>query len=189
MSNNNLIESVISGTGGSGDFLDKRMTDLVTDLSNIEKLSIKTKLGINTTSFYSILGFHDVQLVDDFTVTPTSTTYILLQLELTIPCLANDILEINTSIGANYLAYNDIGDNIAITYTIDAGAVTTTVPRAYIAGGDNSLEVAHGNLYTPLLVTTDGSVKLSVSLSLTNLSQRVFKSGNTGMLVKQLRIL
>lgn len=138
-------------------------------------------------SRYYIHSYYSRQLDSQINITPTNNTIIVNDISLTVPdVLIGDILEINTTIMCDYIAYNDIGDTFKIYINID-GDRFPSIPIGNITGGDNNLETGYGNLYTPYLVTKAGTATIEVEIKTKSTRERVFIIGSSGILAKIVR--
>ena len=149
--------------------------------ADLEEFLKKTDAG------YLTLSFHTQQLTTDVTKTPSGNLVELSEIDLEIPVEAGDIIETNSSLAADYSTYNDIGDVFFIQYKVDAGAIKETVTLGKITGGDNNQETAAGNLYTPILMESAGTLTLSVKITTKTNASRKFLASHCGILVKLLR--
>jgi len=145
--------------------------------------------GVVLPPFYAILDFYSKLLDSDVNIVYSgSEKYDLSELDISITdCKIGDVIEVNTSISIDYIDYNDIGDIVNIIYGFNGGTKINSVTSSYISGGDNSSEIGHGNLYTPFLVTADGTCNISVVITLVNKSSKVCKANSSGILIKKLR--
>lgn len=149
--------------------------------ADLEALLKKTDAG------YLTLSFHTQQLTTDVTKTPSGYLIELSEIDLEIPVEAGDIIETNSSLAADYSSYNDIGDVFYIEYKVDAGSIKKTATLGKITGGDNNQETAAGNLYTPILMESAGTLTLSVKITTKTNASRKFLAAHCGMLAKLLR--
>ena len=138
-------------------------------------------------SYYGVRYFNSILLTSDYVVTPVAKSVILSQIPLIFDVVVGDVVEINSAVSGVYLAYNDIGDTFKIKYFINSGTVTDTVTSTVIAGGDNSIEIAQGNLYTPILITQSGTINIQIDIMCFNNNQRTYSANRTGILAKVLR--
>lgn len=109
------------------------------------------------------------------------------ELNLEIPVEKDDVIEINSSLAADYRSYNDIGDVFYIEYKIDSGTIKQTVTLGKITGGDNNQETAAGNLYTPIQMEAAGTLTLSIKITTKSNARRKFLANHCGILAKLLR--
>lgn len=154
--------------------------------ANQGKMLDDSKLNKSEVS-YLIKSFHTQLLSANVSKTPSGNSVSLPELNLEIKVLQGDVLEVNSSLAADYAFYNDIGDVFNIEYKIGSGTTQNTITLGKIIGGDNNLETAAGNLYTPIQMNTSGTVTLSFSITTKTNSARTFLANHCGILAKLLR--
>ena len=136
---------------------------------------------------YTIESYHNATLKKDTPIEPVGNKIAAFPLALSFDVLANDIIEVNSSLSADYVSYNHIGDTFSILYKIGSGEPEVTIPLGSIIGGNNNQETAAGSLYTPFLVTTTGTITITFDIATKVNNARTFLKSHCGILAKIVR--
>lgn len=184
-----VVSSVFGRTGDvtaeNGDYIANQITNVVTGSLPPSATTVQSAIT-ELASRYYIHSYYERQLQNQLNLTPSNNVIVLHEISLTVDVLQNDILEVNTTITCDYTAYNDIGDSFSMFFNI-GGNRYAAVPIGNITGGDNNLETAYGNLYTPFLVPDSGSCLIEAQITTRTSNQRAFIGGHSGMLAKIVR--
>lgn len=97
---------------------------------------------------------------------------------------AGDWLDINAHIGADYMFYGDIGDEVRIVVEID-GVRQDNDLIASVTGGDNAQETAYVGFYAPILCALDGTARVFIETRPTATLSRTYLAGQCGILVRR----